>query len=308
MDAETPQQEEPAGLARSAWLAARQTGIGSTDAPAILGLTKWRSALQVYAEKTGALPLDSGEETDRQRWGHLLEPVIAAEYERETKRQTYDPGPYTIQRSIDHEWLISTVDRFITPQAPGAPPGVLEIKTADQFKADEWIDQPPLMYQVQLQHHLAVTGHQWGSLAVLIGGHKFVWKDLPRNDDFIEQLLAREAEFWERVQRREAPPPDASKACRETLHALYPRAEFDDLVKLDAEALAWDAEREAALRAIKVNEEVLYKIENRLKGRIGVHGGAVLPNGLRYLWRVEPRAGHTVKPSEPRVLRRKERV
>lgn len=299
--------------ARDAWLAARRTGIGSTDAAVIAGATKWKSPLQLYAEKIGEMP-ESAEETEAQRWGKLLEPLIAAEYERETSRHVFDPGPYTIQRSPDRPWLISTIDRFVTRRPDealdGAPlsvgAGVLELKTGSAYSRDDWANGPPVLYQVQVQHQLAVTGHQWGSIAVLIGGQSFLWIDVARDEKFIDALLAQEEEFYWRIQHRKPPPPDGSRSSRAAVHALYPFALIDDVVKLDADALTWDSEREASKRAIKHHEQLIDKYDNLLRMAIGPHGGGVLPNGVCYLWRNEKRAGYTVKPTEPRVLRRKE--
>lgn len=290
---------------RAAWLAARRTGIGSTDAAVIAGATRWKSPLQLYAEKIGAVP-ESADETEAQRWGKLLEPLIADEYKRETSREVFDPGPYTIQRAMGMPWLISTIDRFVMAPSDHDGAGVLELKTGSAFTRAEWAEEPPLMYQVQVQHQLAVTGHQWGSIAVLLGGQAFLWTDVRRDDKFIAELLEQEAQFWWRVEHRKPPPPDATRASRIALHALYPNAIVDELVKLDADAMTWDAEREAAKRAIKQQEEIIEGVDNRMRAAIGVHGGGVLPNGVCYLWRNEKRAGYTVKPSEPRVLRRKD--
>lgn len=38
---------------RADWLAARRTGIGGSDVAPILGLSKWRSPLDVYMVKRG---------------------------------------------------------------------------------------------------------------------------------------------------------------------------------------------------------------------------------------------------------------
>ena len=38
---------------RDQWLAERRTGIGGSDAGAILGVNKYRTALDVYLDKTG---------------------------------------------------------------------------------------------------------------------------------------------------------------------------------------------------------------------------------------------------------------
>jgi putative phage-type endonuclease len=64
-------------MTRDEWLAARRTGIGGSDIAAILGLSPWRTPLDVYRDK-----VDGAEqpETEAMRWGRLLEDVIAREY------------------------------------------------------------------------------------------------------------------------------------------------------------------------------------------------------------------------------------
>jgi len=61
---------------RAEWLEQRRQGIGASDAAVILGLTKWKSPMGLYAEKTGLVPMGQ-EETDLLEWGNRLEPVIA---------------------------------------------------------------------------------------------------------------------------------------------------------------------------------------------------------------------------------------
>ena len=38
---------------RLEWLKTRQTGIGGSDVAAILGLSKWKTPLDIYLAKTG---------------------------------------------------------------------------------------------------------------------------------------------------------------------------------------------------------------------------------------------------------------
>ena len=52
--------------AKMAWLAARRNGISGTDVAAICGLSKWTTALKLWAWKTGKLAED-GEETEQSK-------------------------------------------------------------------------------------------------------------------------------------------------------------------------------------------------------------------------------------------------
>ena len=55
---------------RAAWLAGRKSGLGGSDAAAVLGLSKWRTAVDVYMDK-----LSDGheqEQSDPMYWGRCL--------------------------------------------------------------------------------------------------------------------------------------------------------------------------------------------------------------------------------------------
>ena len=127
-----------------------------------------------------------------------------------------------------------------------APKGTgSECKAVAGFKAREWREEPPLHYQIQLQAQLACTGAQWGSLVALIGGVALAWRDLLRNDDFIEAALPKLEEFWWRVQHKQPPEADALPGTTEAIRRLWPGAS-GATVALDAEAGELMADVEAA--------------------------------------------------------------
>lgn len=286
--------------AKAAWLAARRMGLGSSDAPILAGVSRWKSPFQLWAEKVG-LPT---QEPDGEwlEWGLRLEPVIAEKYAEETRRRLVHPGSFQLQRHPDHAWCIATIDRYI--EDPDQPIGVLELKTAALWKADEWAEEPPLAYQVQLQHQLAVTGATWGSLAVLIGGHRFRWCDVARNDRFIAALLEAEARFWRRVETGDAPPVDGYEGTRELLQALYPTSTPGQVVALPGAAIEWDAQRLEAAAQIDHWSERKHEAENRLKQAIGSAERGVAPNGIVYSWATTTRKAYTVAATTVRTLRR----
>lgn len=297
--------------ARALWLQERLTGIGASDAAAICGVNPWKSALMLYAEKIGAVP-PSDEHSGPMEWGHRLEDPIAEAYEEETGRTTRDLGAFVIQRHKEYSFLMATLDRRVSVLA--APPaniivppaigdGVLEIKTTNAWNKAEWEEEPPLYYQVQVQHQMMVTALEWGSLAVLIGGQEFLWQDHTRNDGFIVKLMALEIEFWDRVQRRDPPPPDASESSSEALKLLYPQEERDTCV-LPAELIEADDNRQRAIGELEKWQRLRDESENRIKAAIGPFTFGFLPNMVRYSWKLQKKGGYTVAPSQTRVLRR----
>ena len=290
---------------REDWLAHRGEGIGASEAAAVLGISPWLSPFALWGEKVGTMePLPQSE---AMTWGLRLEPLVADHYAAETGRRVEALPPYSVHVSDTHPVMRASLDRIV--HAEGRPgPGVLELKTSGGRRSD-WDDPDtiPLHYVVQVQHQLAVTGWTWGSLAVLIGGQTFRWLDIERNDEFITLLTAKVEAFWDLVQRQEPPPVDGSPSTLKAIAALYPRERADlDPVALPPEADQWDAQRQAALEAIKAAEAQKAEAEAHLKALIGEAPAGLLPGGIRYTWATQERKGYVVEPSSVRVLRRVE--
>jgi putative phage-type endonuclease len=179
--------------------AVRMTGIGGSDAAAVLGLSKWKTPLQVYLEKLGqgGLMLDN----EAMAWGRALEPVIRQQYAERTGRIVYLPD--TALRHKEHDFMIANLDGYTDDGR------VLEVKTARS--GQEWgepgSDEIPTNYLLQVQHYLTVTGFEWADVAVLIGGSDFRIYEIRADKDLQALLIEGEAEFWQRVQDRNPPDP-----------------------------------------------------------------------------------------------------
>lgn len=184
---------------RAEWLQKRKTGIGGSDAAAVLGMSKYKTPLDVYAEKVGdALEL---EDNGPMLWGRLLEPVIRQRYADETGRAVAVPPD--ILRHASRPFMIATPDG-ITDDGR-----LLEIKTSRT--ADGWgtpgTDEIPTAYLLQVQHYLAVTALPVADVAALIGGSDYRLYYVEADAELQAMLVDAEAEFWARVERREPPPP-----------------------------------------------------------------------------------------------------
>lgn len=67
---------------RLEWLKNRQTGIGGSDVAAILGLSRYKSPLDVYNDKIGEI--SESEQTQAAYWGTQLEDIVAKEFQKRT--------------------------------------------------------------------------------------------------------------------------------------------------------------------------------------------------------------------------------
>jgi len=297
---------------RQAWLAARAQWIGASEV-AIVVLPpelrpRWmKSPYALWAEKRGVPQPDN--ENAAMRWGLRLEQAIADQAVEQLRDNMPDlfavEFPFTVWRHPDAP-LAATPDRVLF-DAPADPvvAGLLECKTARS--AADWIDGPPLYYQVQVQAQLACTGlsHAW--LAVLIGGSDFRLFSQQRNDLFIKRMLDAVRKFWERVDSGEPPDVDGHESTSRAISATH-YLDNGETVQLPPTCIDYD-ERLQALRAeIAERQAEKEELENRIKTAIGDAKYGVLPH-CRYSFSTvdAPEKTVVIPAKHYRVLRRAER-
>ena len=288
---------------RTAWLADRRTGIGSSDAPIILGVSPWGSAYQLYCEKIGLVADDEEDDLpEHMEWGNRLQVPITAAFRERTGRDVVDWSGTEVVRHREIAWMLATPDAL--QHAPDHDDlGLLEIKNSGGHMTKSWKEGPPLYYQVQLQHALHVTGLRWGSLCVLLGGQKLKWFDQEYDAEFAGVLVEALAKFWGCVQRREPPAVDGSQATAKLLAKMHPD-DNGETVALPEEFCGWSVQLERAKAAIRDAEELKREAENHLRAAIGDCTYAALPNGDRWQLTTRTVKEHVRKASTFRVLTR----
>ena len=309
--AEIKQQDAEAreeGLdARETWLDERQNSIGASDAAAALSASPFKSQFQLWSEKVGLAEPPSLDDVERVYWGNALEDKIVERFGEVTGRYVEWNGSHEITRHPNRPWMTATLDGTQEcDERAGDGTGVLQIKTTGHWSGKEWETEPPLHCQIQLQHEIEVKGATWGTLAVLVAGQKLLWFDMERDDDFIEQLMAKEAWFWTQVLDKIPVPVDGSIATTDTLKRLYPKDD-GEIISLPAEAADWDLWLREAKDSIKLHEGNKRKIENQIKAALGHNTCGILPNGDQYTFKNQV-VNHKAKDAyanEFRVLRRK---
>lgn len=240
---------------REEWLAERMKGIGSSDASAVLGINPWKTPLGVYLEKIGQgveVP-----QNDAMRWGLRLEPIISEAYSEATGRGMI--GEQLFVRSPQYDWLISTLDRVAEDGR------IVELKAVGRRQADEWgeagTDEVPRWYAIQVLHQMAASGRDLADVAALICGQELRIYHLERDDHIIGTMVEREAEFWDRVVRRDPPVIDPDRDAK-LMVKLFPEAagsinlggataiDIDDWDRLRVEIKDREDQRERARTAI----------------------------------------------------------
>src|SRR5699024_1428625 len=123
-------------------------------------------------------------------WGNILEDVVADEFARVTGKRVRKRNQTFVHSK--YKFMIANIDRDVVGER-----ALLECKTTSAYNADQWEgDNIPPSYMCQIQHYMAVLDYEKAYIAVLIGGQKFVWKEVQRDDEFIELMIEQEKHFW----------------------------------------------------------------------------------------------------------------
>ena len=182
----------------SEWLSWRQDGIGSSDAPVIMGEAAFKTRRLLWAIKTGRARDFAGNAASRR--GHALEQAARSAYERELGIQM---EPLCLVHD-QWEWMRASLDGLSFDGTT-----VLEIKCPlnprDHHAARQ--GRLPSHYYGQLQHQLEVSGaseaHYWsfdGRMGRLVR--------ICPDRDYMKRLVKEEGEFWRRVRENRWPELD----------------------------------------------------------------------------------------------------
>ena len=233
-------------------LARRSQGLGGSDAAAVLGVSPWRTPLDVYLDKTGqAGPV---EPTPAMEWGNRLEDAVAdAAAERLGVRLRRRHK--TLARR-EHPWMLAHLDREVIGQ-----PAIVEIKTAG-FRDDDWgeegTDQVPRAYVAQAAHYMAVRDRGLVHLAVLfLADRRLCLYRIGRDPELEQVLVEAERRFWHDHVLARVPPEPATLA---DVRKRWPRDEGGCAVATDGieravERLRDVRDRQKALEAERADLE-----------------------------------------------------
>jgi putative phage-type endonuclease len=252
---------------RASWLAMRKQFLTASDVPAVAGADPYKSALRVYAEKTGLVP-DVVENAAMKR-GRLFEGA-ALEYLADEHPHWKIERPAIFITDTAHR-LGCTPDAFITDET-----GALvncQIKTINRYTFDRWNGQAPLGYQLQVVCENMLTGADRGILAVLVvSAYDAELKlfDVPRHEAAEDRIRQLALEFWHRVASGRRPDPDYTKDA-DFIGRLFPAQPDSPVLDLtsdnrigtllDGLEAAKAAERAAVAEGKAIEAEIIVKLD-----------------------------------------------
>jgi putative phage-type endonuclease len=274
---------------------ARRQYIGSSDIAAILGLSPWRSAADVYISKTQELDDKTNDAMDA---GNRLESVvldwaqqqIGQPFERDVMR-VYDP----MAANFDGISPGDLPEPFVVESKTTGITGIADAAYDLQFDDDTGLPDHVI---VQATHQLFVAGPEYriAWVPVLIGGYGFKLYRLARNDGLVDAIVEAAQTFMAHHVRLGIPPAN-SKPSLEILKRIR-RVPSKTVPVADEIVDRWIVMRAARLQAEKDEAEA----QAEVLAAMGDAEAATFGKGtITYL--LSQRKGYTVAPSEYRQLR-----
>ena len=250
---------ETKGMAKAEWLNVRRNGIGGSDVGAILGLSKYKSAFDVWLDKTNQTEINTDAVSESAYFGTLLEDIVAKEFSKRTGLDVIEDT--TMYQHKDYPFLFANIDRLVVGED-----AILECKTASEYLKSEWEnDNVPVTYYLQVQHYLNVLDKPYAYIACLIGGNKFIYKKIERDDTIISVVTSRLVQFWKENVLTKVPPRfSGHKTESDYLNATYGTDFQNETVKLTSEI-----EKEIDyLKSVQEKIATFQTEENRLKNEL----------------------------------------
>lgn len=243
----------------------RKSYIGGSDIGCILGLSTYKSALDIYNEKTSEKVSDETM-SEAAYWGTMLEDSVAKEYAKRTGFRVEKPAG--LIRHPEHKFLAANIDRWVVDDNSQSGTFVLECKTAGTHRAKEWGEDEneiPQLYKCQVAFYSAICNVPKVDIAVLIGGQEFRIYTYRKDEIFENKLIRAGYIFWNNYVAKNIAPSASSLA---DVTSLYPKSN-GSAIKADDQVVANIEE----LRVIKSQEKALTQskeiLEMNIKSYIG---------------------------------------
>ena len=305
---ETPMSAAPIEICdqsdREAWLEARKEGIGSSDAPAILGLEKaWGTPYSIACSKRG-LGDEVDFESELMKWGRYVEAPMLRAFADETGHEAKVSGMMFRRNDPDLGFMTTTLDGAVVEKS-GAVGGA-ECKLSI-YTAKEWeIEGVPEHVLCQCQHTMAVMDWDFLYVLALLDGYRLRYKRLERDDEILgDVMIPAEREWWAAFQDGAEfdagiGRPNQSAAFLKSLHP----SDDGTTISLKGDHFvdaydAWKVQGEIEKIAKKSKEQA----KNTLVQGVGGATFAILDDGRRVSLKTTDRSGYEAKASTFRTLR-----
>jgi predicted phage-related endonuclease len=265
------------------FLANRRKGIGGSDVAAIVGLSPWKNAFDVYVEKRDLVEKDKS--TVSMRVGRAVERAIAQEYSDLTSRPIIWQGDVQhVDR--DEDWRRFHPDALLTYEDGGLETKHVGARQAARY-GPSGTDMLPHEHVLQCVWAMSITKRQFWDLAAWLGPKDLRIYTMLRDVELEETLIDRCRRFWQENVLAGV-PPDVSPEQADTdfFKKRFPEA-MGGVRQATEEEIVYASSLRLARRAFKEAEGTRHLVESELKLSIGEAEGIQAKgiDGFRITWK-----------------------
>lgn len=272
------------------WLEQRTKGVGGSDVAAIMGLSPWRTPMQVWAEKTGRAEPEDLSGKPCVTFGVTMEPVIGkwyADHHPDSKVRRVN----AICQSIERPWAQASLDYEVRD---GNRWGVLEIKTART--AADWQDGVPDYYLTQVTHYMSVTSRPFADVAVFFRDTcEYQTLRIERDTEDVAAVDLAVDTFWHDYVEADVMPVLAGTSGEaSTLTSMYGKPDGEIRFTLDPEVVQAISDYQDASEREKEARNAKTAASTKLAAQIGKAKG-LETDVARVTWRRSERTNLDTK-------------
>lgn len=202
---------------REQWLAARRDGLGASDAAAVLGVSNWKTNVQLWEEKCGQSTPEDISDKPCVKYGNDAEPLLRQLFALDHPEYRVSFTPFKIIRHGQFPFITCTPDGELEELTTGRRGG-LEIKTTElRTRAgwQRWDNCIPIEYYAQVCQQMLAADWAFVELLAQIKYTQPDGEDRKETRHYkIEreqaaqdiELVRRECvSFWQHVEQRRKP-------------------------------------------------------------------------------------------------------
>lgn len=233
--------------------------IGGSTIAAVLGLSNFKTQLQVWGELTGLIPMEDVSGKMQVRLGNKMEQIVAEIFCEDTGKKLH-----RVNETFRHprwDYLVGHIDRRIVGEV-----AIVEIKAVSAWSKEQWKDgKAPKEYLLQLMWYLGLTKTNQGYLVALIGNQELAVVPVFFDKEIYESMVKKAVRFWEDFVIPKVMPQTITKDDGSTLYKLFPIADSNKDIMLGDDATALVESIEAMQADFFALEGQLECAKNNLK-------------------------------------------
>ena len=252
--------------------------LGGSDIGAILGFSKYRTALDVWLEKTARVV--NKVDNLPMRFGSFAESFVASEYAAQTRFALVHSETGVVHPQ--HPFMVGHIDRYVFESSDDidgelfhgdgscTAAHLLECKTASPFNQSDWgelgTDEVPMSYLVQCLWYLAITNLERCDVAVLFGNSDFRLYEVYRDQELEDLIITKAAAFWNDYVQQDIPPP---AQCEADYQCLFKKEIVGKAIEADPTVCELTQKLCLLNSEIKSKESEISQIKQTIMGQMG---------------------------------------